>query len=145
LGSTTCSTKSPRWLVALKAFRRSRFTNVHPTAVRPVRVSGSAVDEETIRDIYQYLLMSIVIFVLLTVFVVVDGSRMDVAVTEFEAMGAAASTFLNIGPAFGLAGPFDTYANFPRTTRTVMIVLMWIGRIEIIPVLVLFTRAFWTS
>jgi trk system potassium uptake protein TrkH len=145
VGSTTCSIKSLRWLVALKAFRRSLFTNVHPTAVRPVRVSGSAVDEETIRDIYQYLLMSIVIFVLLTVFVVVDGSRMDVAVTEFEAMGAAASTFLNIGPAFGLAGPFDTYANFPRTTRTVMIVLMWIGRIEIIPVLVLFTRAFWTS
>ena len=145
VGSTTCSIKSLRWLVALKAFQRSLFTNIHPTAIRPVRVSGSTVDEETIRDIYQYLLMSIMIFVLLTVFIVVDGSHMDVAVSEFEAMGAAASTFLNIGPAFGLAGPYDTYANFPRSTRAVMIVLMWIGRIEIIPVLVLFTRAFWTS
>jgi len=77
--------------------------------------------------------------------VVVDGARADVGVTEFEAMGAAASTFLDIGPGFGLAGPYDTYANFPRTTRAVMVVLMWIGRIEIIPVLVLLTRTFWTS
>ncbi|QLD90945.1 TrkH family potassium uptake protein [Natronomonas salina] len=145
VGSTTCSIKSLRWLVALKAFRRSLFTTIHPSAVRPVRVSGRAVDEATIRDIYQYLLLSIVIFVLLTVFIVVDGSRVSDSVTEFEAMSAAASTFLNIGPAFGLAGPYDTYANFPRTTRAVMIVLMWIGRIEIIPVLVLFTKAFWTS
>jgi len=66
-------------------------------------------------------------------------------VDEFEALGAAATTFLNIGPAFGDAGPYGTFASFPMSTRAVMIVLMWIGRIEIIPVLVLFTKAFWTS
>lgn len=145
VGSTTCSIKSLRWLVALNAFRRSLFTTIHPSAIRPLRISGKPVDEETIRDIYQYLLLSIVIFVLLTVFIVVDGSRAADSVTEFEAMGAAASTFLNIGPAFGLAGPYDTYANFPRSTRVVMIVLMWIGRLEIVPVLVLFTKSFWAS
>ena len=145
VGSTTCSIKSLRWLVALKAFRRNLFTSVHPDAVRPVRVSGSPVDEEVIRDIYAYLLLSIIIFFLLTVFVVVDAARAGVDVSEFEAMGAAASTFLNIGPAFGDAGPYGTYASFPMSTRAVMIVLMWIGRIEIIPVLVLFTKAFWTS
>ncbi|GAB7090239.1 TrkH family potassium uptake protein [Halorubrum luteum] len=145
VGSTTCSIKSLRWLVALKAFRRNLFTSVHPDAVRPVRVSGSPVDEEVIRDIYAYLLLSIIIFFLLTVFVVVDAARVGISVSEFEAMGAAASTFLNIGPAFGDAGPYGTYASFPLSTRAVMIVLMWIGRIEIIPVLVLFTKAFWTS
>ncbi|OYR75761.1 hypothetical protein DJ84_23260, partial [Halorubrum ezzemoulense] len=60
-------------------------------------------------------------------------------------LGAAATTFLNIGPAFGAAGPYGTFATFPLSTRAVMVVLMWIGRIEIIPVLVLFTKAFWTS
>jgi trk system potassium uptake protein TrkH len=145
VGSTTCSIKSLRWLVALKAFKRNLFTSIHPEAVRPVRVSGNPVEEETIRDIYAYLLLSLVIFTLLTVFIVVDGTRAPVEVTEFEALGAAASTFLNIGPAFGDAGPYGTYATFPRSTRAVMIALMWIGRIEIIPVLVLFTKAFWTS
>ncbi|WP_418284739.1 TrkH family potassium uptake protein [Halorubrum sp. DTA46] len=145
VGSTTCSIKSLRWMVALKAFKRDLFTAVHPDSVRPVRNSGKPVDEETIRDIYAYVLLSVVIFFLLTVFVVADAERAGLRVGEFEAMGAAASTFLNIGPAFGAAGPYGTYASFPMTTRTVMIVLMWIGRIEIIPVLVLFTKAFWTS
>ncbi len=145
VGSTTCSIKSLRWLVALKTFRRNLFTSIHPDAIRPVRLSGKSVDEETIRDIYAYLLLSIVIFFLFTVFIVVDAARSGTSLTEFEAMGAAASTFLNIGPAFGDAGPYGTYNGFSMTTKTAMILLMWIGRIEIIPVLVLFTVAFWKS
>ena len=145
VGSTTCSIKTLRWLVVLKTFRRNLFTAIHPDAIRPVRVSGRPVDESTIRDIYAYVLLSIVIFVALTLFVVVDGARAGVDPSEFEAMGAAASTFLNIGPAFGMAGPMDNYLGFPVTTRAVMIVLMWLGRIEIVPVLVLFTIAFWRS
>jgi trk system potassium uptake protein TrkH len=145
VGSTTCSIKSLRWLVALKSFRRNLYTAIHPEAVRPVRVSGKSVDEGAIRDIYAYLLLSIVIFFLLAVVIVVDAERAGLRVTEFEALGAAATTFLNIGPAFGAAGPYGTFASFPLSTRAVMIVLMWIGRIEIIPVLVLFTKAFWTS
>ena len=145
VGSTTCSIKSLRWLVALKAFRRNLFTSVHPSAVRPVRLSGRPVEEDAIRDIYAYLLLSIVIFVLFTIFVGVDSARIGTNVSEFEAMGAAASTFLNIGPAFGDAGPYGSYNGFSMTTKTAMIVLMWIGRIEIIPVLVLFTVAFWKS
>ncbi|MUW15152.1 TrkH family potassium uptake protein [Halorubrum sp. CBA1125] len=145
VGSTTCSIKSLRWLVALKSFRRNLYTAIHPEAVRPVRISGKPVDEGAIRDIYAYLLLSIVIFFLLTVVIVVDAERADLRVTEFEALGAAATTFLNIGPAFGDAGPYGTFASFPMSTRAVMIVLMWVGRIEIIPVLVLFTKAFWTS
>ncbi|AZQ14157.1 MULTISPECIES: TrkH family potassium uptake protein [Halorubrum] len=145
VGSTTCSIKSLRWLVALKSFRRNLYTAIHPDAVRPVRISGNPVDEGAIRDIYAYLLLSLVIFFLLTVVIVVDAERAGLRVNEFEALGAAATTFLNIGPAFGEAGPYGTFATFPITTRGVMIVLMWIGRIEIIPVLVLFTRAFWTS
>jgi trk system potassium uptake protein TrkH len=86
-----------------------------------------------------------VIFFLLAVVIVVDAERAGLRVTEFEALGAAATTFLNIGPAFGAAGPYGTFASFPLSTRAVMIILMWIGRIEIIPVLVLFTKAFWTS
>ena len=89
--------------------------------------------------------MSIILFVLLTIFIVVDSARIGANVSEFEAMGAAASTFLNIGPAFGDAGPYGTYNGFSMTTKTVMILLMWTGRIEIIPVLVLFTVAFWRS
>jgi len=64
---------------------------------------------------------------------------------EFEAMSAAAATFFNIGPGFGVVGPFATYEVFPSSTKLVMILLMWIGRIEIIPVLVLLTPSYWNK
>jgi len=142
-GSTTCSIKLVRWLVVLKGFRRDLFTAIHPEAVRPVRLSGSVVDESTVRDVYAYTLISLLIFFAATVFVVADGARVGANVGEFEAMGAAASTFLNIGPAFGGAGPFGSYVAFPESTRVVMIALMWIGRLEVIPVMVMLTPAFW--
>lgn len=144
-GSTTCSIKTLRWLVVVKTFRRDLFTAIHPSVIAPVRLSGQPIDEATIRDVYAYTLVSIVIFSLLTVFVVVDAARVGLDIGEFEAMSAAASTFLNIGPAFGLAGPYGTYAGFSDLTKLVMVVLMWVGRIEIVPVLVLFTPAFWRS
>ncbi|RQG97463.1 TrkH family potassium uptake protein [Natrarchaeobius oligotrophus] len=144
-GSTTCSIKSLRWLIVLKAFRRNLFTSVHPEAVRPIRLGDGVVAEETINDVFGYVMLALVIFFLLTVFLVVDAARAGEFVGEFEALGAAASIFLNIGPAFGMAGPMDNYAGFTTASRTVMIVMMWIGRIEIVPVLVLLTPAFWRS
>ena len=67
------------------------------------------------------------------VFIILDGSRMNEAVTEFEALGGAATTVLNIGPAVGDAGPYGSYASFPRTTRLAMVILMWVSRIEFAP------------
>ncbi|MFC6823784.1 TrkH family potassium uptake protein [Halopelagius fulvigenes] len=144
-GSTTCSIKTLRWLVVLKAFRRDLFVATTPSAIRPVRLSGTVVDEETVRDIYAYTLVSLVFFMLATIFIVVDASRIERTVSEFEAMSAAAATFFNVGPAFGIAGPLESYEPFPRTTKLLMIFLMWIGRIEIIPVLVLLTPSYWRS
>ena len=142
-GSTTCSIKTLRWLVVLRAFRRDLFTSASPSAVRPVRLSGTVVDEETIRDIYAYTLMSLILFMVATIFVVVDAARVRLPLTEFEAMSAAAATFFNVGPAFGIAGPLESYHPFPRSTKLAMTFLMWVGRIEIIPVLVLFTPSYW--
>ncbi|WP_222912711.1 TrkH family potassium uptake protein [Natrinema sp. SYSU A 869] len=142
-GSTTCSIKALRWLIVLKSFRRDLFIAGHPQAVRPVRLSGGVVDEETIRDVYAYTLVSIIFFITATVFIVFDTSRVGLQIGEFEAMSAAAATFFNIGPGFGIVGPFETYEVFPMSTKAVMIFLMWIGRIEIIPVLVLLTPSYW--
>ncbi|SFR63386.1 TrkH family potassium uptake protein [Halogeometricum limi] len=144
-GSTTCSIKALRWLVVLKAFRRDLFVASNPRVVRPVRLSGSVVDEQTIRDIYAYALVSLLFFIGATIFVAVDASRGQLTVSEFEAMGAAAATFFNVGPAFGIAGPFESYEPFSRSTKLLMTFLMWIGRIEIIPVLVLLTPSFWRT
>lgn len=144
-GSTTCSIKLLRWLIVLKALRRDLFTAVHPEAIRPVRLSDRVVDEETIRDTYAFTLLSLLLFFGLAIFVAVDSARIGLGIDEFESFGAAAATFFNIGPAFGIAGPFDNYYAFSDATKVAMIVLMWVGRIEIIPVLVLLTPSYWRS
>ena len=144
-GSTTCSIKLLRWLIILKSFRRDLFTTIHPEAVRPVRLSGKAIDEETIQDVFSYTMLSLVIFFFGATVVVIDGARTGLSLSAFEALSAAAATFFNIGPAFGIAGPFNSYSPFSELTKGVMILLMYVGRIEIIPVLVLFTPSFWRS
>jgi len=144
-GSTTCSIKSFRWLVAAKTLRRDLFTEIHPDAVRPIRMGGEVVDEGTVRDVNAYIVLSLLIFAFLTVFVVVETADSGLGVTEFDAMGIAAATFLNIGPAFGAAGPYGSYAGLSAATKWVLVVLMWVGRIEIVPVLVVLTPAFWRS
>ncbi len=145
VGSTTCSIKSLRWLVVVKAFRRELFTAINPAVVRPLRISSGPIDEPTVRDVYGFVLLSVLFVFGLTAFVAIDAARVGLTISEFEAMGAAASTFLNIGPAFGIAGPYGSYHAFPPTTKISMILLMWIGRVEIIPVLAILTRSFWTS
>jgi trk system potassium uptake protein TrkH len=142
-GSTTCSIKSLRWLIVTKAFWRDLNTAAHAQSVNIVRLSGEVVDEETIRDVYSYTLVALVIFILATVVLVSNGERAGSPITEFEALSASASMFFNIGPAFGRAGPFGAYEGFARSSKLFMILLMWVGRIEIIPVLVLLTPTFW--
>ena len=144
-GSTTCSVKTVRWLVVAKGVRRDLFTELHPEAIRPIRLSGSVVDEETIRDIYGYVLLTLLLFAVATVYLVTETGRSGPAVDEFEAMGTVAATFLNIGPAFGVAGPYGSYQPYSRPTKLVLTVLMWVGRIETIPVLVVLTPSFWTA
>jgi trk system potassium uptake protein TrkH len=142
-GSTTCSIKTLRWLIVGKSFVRDLSVSAHPKSVRPVRLGPNVVGEDTIRDVYAYTLAALVFFILGTVLLVADAERVGVPITEFEALSASASTFFNIGPAFGRAGPYGTYEGFTWSSKVLMFLLMWIGRIEIIPVMVLLTPTFW--
>lgn len=58
-------------------------------------------------------------------------------------MSATTATLGTIGPGFGTVGPMATYDTFSDSTRLVMVLLMWVGRIEILPVLAVFTPTLW--
>lgn len=142
-GSTTCSIKTLRWVVVVKSIRRDLFRAIHPDAVRPIRLGDTVIDEDAVRDIYLFVLTAIVLFTIGTLLISLESARIGLDISAFEAMGASAATLLNVGPAFGVAGPFENYGGFSEPTKVAMIVMMWVGRLEIIPVLVLFTAAFW--
>ncbi|ERH12289.1 MAG: Trk-type K+ transport system, membrane component [halophilic archaeon J07HB67] len=144
-GSTGGAVKIVRWLVVAKLVRRELFTTIHPDAVQPVRLGGTVIDERALRGITGFTLAYLVIFFLATVLVVLDAHRIDLAVSLAEGASSVAATLGNVGPALGQFGPFGNYLAFPATTKLLMVFLMWIGRLEIIPVLVLLTNAYWRS
>jgi trk system potassium uptake protein TrkH len=78
-----------------------------------------------------------------SVLISLDAARVGIEMSTLEAISACLATLGNIGPGFGFLGPFGSYLSFPWTSKLFMIFLMWIGRLEILPVLVLFTGAFW--
>jgi len=134
-----------RWLVVLKGIRRQLFTTAHPSAVKPVRLGGHVVDEDAINAIYGFTLLYLLTFGVAAVLIMLDASRVGLEMTLLEAISASLATIGNIGPGFGFLGPFGSSLEFPRTSKLLMIFLMWIGRLEIIPVFVIFTGAFWNE
>jgi len=142
-GSTGGGIKVIRWLVILKSLRRHLFTTAHPEAVRPIRLGGNVIDENTVRAIYGFTLLYLLIFGVSAVLIALDAGRVGLQLTALEAIGASIATIGNIGPGFGLLGPFGSYLDFPVTSKLWMVFLMWIGRLEVVTVLVLFTGAFW--
>ena len=137
-GSTGGGVKIVRWLVVGKAIRRELFTSAHPDVVQPVRLGGNVVDESAIRGIMAFTLLYTVLFALSAVFIALDTARVGIQLSALESISASLATIGNIGPGFGRLGPFGSYRFFPDTSKLLMIFLMWIGRLEIVPVLAVF-------
>jgi len=142
-GSTGGGIKVIRWVIAIKAVRRELLTSAHPDAVKPVRLRGYVVDEDAVRGVLVFTFLYLFVFAVATLLITLDAARIGYELSGYEAMSASLATIGNIGPGFGSLGPFGSYLEFPRTTKLLMVFLMWFGRLEIIPVLLVFTGAFW--
>ncbi len=144
-GSTAGSIKVVRHLMIGRLLRRELDQTVHPEVVIPVRHNGAVVDERTLRAVLAFVLLYVGIFVVGALLLVVDATRTGVAVSPFEAIAASATTLGNVGPGFGFAGPMGSFQPFSDFSIVVMTVLMWLGRLEVIPVAVLLTRRYWRA
>ncbi|SDX57793.1 TrkH family potassium uptake protein [Halobellus clavatus] len=143
-GSTGGAVKIVRWYVILKSIRRELFTTAHPEAIRPVRLGGRTIDENAVRGIYSFTLLYIVIFFVGAGLLFLDSLRIGPTLSVLEVLSATAATLGNVGPGFGIVGPMGSYLAFSDASKYFMVGLMWIGRLEIIPVLVLLTSEYWT-
>jgi trk system potassium uptake protein TrkH len=144
-GSTGGGIKVVRHLLLFRLVRRELETTIHREVVVPVRVSGVPVDERSLRGVVAFVLLYVLTFALGALLLVVDARRVGADVTAFEAIGAAAACLGNVGPAFGFAGPFGSFADFSDLSTHVLTALMWLGRVEIIPVAVLLSPNYWRA
>ena len=144
-GSTGGSIKVIRHLLMFRIIRRELEQTVHREIVVPVRLNRTVVDDRALRGIVAFIVLYVGLFALGALGLVVDARRAAVDVQSFDALGAAAACLGNVGPGFGFAGPFGSYAPFSDLSTGVLTGLMWLGRLEIVPVAVLLTRGYWRA
>jgi trk system potassium uptake protein TrkH len=144
-GSTSGSVKVVRHVLLGRILRRELDQTVHPEIVVPVRLNRAVVDERTLRAVAAFILLYIGIFFAGAALLAVDAARTGIELAPLDAVAAAATTLGNNGPGLGFAGPMGSFEPFSDLSTALMVVLMWLGRLEIIPILVLFTRHYWRS
>jgi trk system potassium uptake protein len=144
-GSTAGSVKVVRHLLIGRILRRELDQTVHPELVAPTRLNRAPVDERTLRAVLAFVLLYVGIFALGTLALLTDAAFHGPNIRAIDAIAASATTLGNVGPAFGFAGPMGSFDGFSDVSKSIMIVLMWVGRLEIVPVVVLLTRSYWRA
>ncbi|TSE33692.1 TrkH family potassium uptake protein [Tepidimonas charontis] len=136
-GSTGGGIKMVRMVLLVKQARRELVRIIHPHVVNPVTLGGQAVPAQVMAAVLGFMLIYGAATMGLTFLLLLSGLDL---VTAFSAVVA---TVNNIGPGLGEVGPAGNYGALTSFQLGVLSFAMLLGRLELLSVLVLFTRAFW--
>ncbi len=137
-GSTGGGFKCIRVVLLLKILRRNVRQLLHPQKVQAIRVNNHVLSEKLLTNVNAYLAAYVIILTLSFLVVSLDNFTVT---TNFSAV---LSCFNNIGPGLDTVGPMGNFAGFSDLSKLVLIFDMLAGRLEIFPILVLFSRSTWT-
>ncbi len=136
-GSTGGGMKVSRLVIAFKGFAREINTLIHPKQVKKITIDKKAVDGEVIRSVNSYLACFILLFAVSLLIVTLDGRDL---VTNFTAVTTAIN---NVGPGLAGVGPASNFADFSVLSKIVLTFDMIAGRLELFPMLILFSPSTW--
>ena len=136
-GSTGGGMKVSRIVILLKTIPKEIGYYLHPHSVRKVHFEGRAIDHETLRSVSTYLAIFVIIFAFSMLILSFDKIDM---VSSFTAVAA---TINNIGPGLELVGPYGGYGFMSPVSKLVLIFDMLAGRLELMPLLIMFTPSLW--
>jgi trk system potassium uptake protein TrkH len=146
-GSTAGSIKLVRTLLIFKLIVREVRRILHPQAVMPIRLGKKVIPEEALKGIMIFAIIYVTLFALGSILLILDVERIGgiqgKPLQVWDAVSAVASAIGNVGPGFGVFGPMASYAPLPDTSKILLALLMWLGRLEIFPVIVLLTKSYW--
>ena len=136
-GSTGGGIKCIRVLLLFKILRRNIRQILNPQKVMVVRNNGKAVDEKVLANTNAYLAAYVVIIIISTLLVSLDGFGFETN------LSAVLACFNNIGPGMAAVGPTCNFAAYSVFSKIILSVNMLAGRLEIFPILVLLSRSTW--
>jgi trk system potassium uptake protein TrkH len=136
-GSTGGGIKNFRALVLIKQARREMFVLVHPQAVTIMKVGGHVVANRVVFSVLGFIFTYFITVVLLTFTLL--ATQMDF----ITALTAIVASINNAGPGLGLVGPATNFSSLTDFQTWVCTIAMFLGRIELFTVFVLFTPMYW--
>lgn len=135
--STGGGAKVIRIMLTAKIIKRGAQSRLHTSAVRPIKLGGRNVDEDTLSNVKSFMIIYLMTMLIGTVVVSLDGFDL---VTSLSSVVATVS---NIGPGFNLIGPSCNFALFSYPIKFLLSMFMIAGRLEIYTIFIMFTRVFW--
>lgn len=138
-GSTSGGVKIVRLLLVTKNSRQELKRLIHPSAFLPVRLDRHIVPQSIIYNVLVFLTLYFFVICLSTFIISLMGYDM------ISSFSTAASMLANVGPSLGTFGPFSNYSALPVTGKWFLSVLMLLGRLELLTVMILFSRSFYRN
>lgn len=143
-GSTGGGIKVSRIVILFKGMARELGNLAHPNRVKKITIDKRPVSNEVVRSVNAYLVTFVLVFVCSIILLSFDNYQVveggDALVTNFTAVTA---TMNNIGPGLDMVGPAANFDFFSPFSKMVLIFDMLAGRLELVPMLILFTPATW--
>ena len=137
-GSTSGGFKCIRGVMLLKVIRNNFRQILHPNAVLPVKINGISIPQSKLVALFAFFTLTMLMTLVTATIMIVAG------IDNTNAITIALSCVSNVGPTLGTQiGPVMSWAMLPDYIKWILCPLMLMGRLEIMTVLVLFTRSFW--
>lgn len=136
-GSTAGGLKVSRIVIIFKQIRREVQRLLHPRSVKTLRFEGHSLEEQTIGGVMSYIFVYLVGLSVIFLIISLEPFGLE---TNFSATVAC---FNNVGPGFGAVGPAGSFAAFSPLSKLVLSAGMLLGRLEIFPLIILFSPSAW--
>ncbi len=154
-GSTSGGIKVSRIVIAIKGAYINVRMLINPRYVPKAKFEGNTLEPKTINDVFAFITLYFFIFLaglfLLSfdpvngqaLTIVSDAGTYEVKHGFFSNFSAVLACISNVGPAFEAVGPYSSFAGYSWFSKIVLTFTMLLGRLEILPVLILFNKRTW--
>jgi len=136
-GSTAGGLKISRILILFKSIRCEIKRMLRPKSVNTVRLENEVLPDETVRSAMGYFTLYMVIFLASFLLISIDGFSFE---TNFT---AALTTINNVGPGLDTVGPIGNFSEYSILSKIILSLNMLVGRLEIMPMMILFYPVTW--
>lgn len=154
-GSTAGGIKVSRIVIALKGAYINVRKLISPRYVPKAKFEGKTLETKTINDVFAFITLYFFIFLAAlfllafdpingqTVAIVSDAGTYSVKHGFFSNFSAVLTCISNVGPAFEAVGPYSSFAGYSGFSKIILTFTMMLGRLEILPVFILFSKRTW--